>query len=163
MRFLEWLQLNEAGNFRFEHPTKIGDRAVSHIDMRAEDWELQPRPLRHPEEQAWHNAIHLKKIFPAAQFASMPSFYGRTPEGTYIYHRKGDVGIVTLMSSKPKDEAAINLNELPLKRNWWDYAEFVSAGKDFTPGGNVRIKPPHRARATEQTPLDIPTDRLTVT
>jgi len=138
------------GQFRFEHPAELAGGTAHYIDLRVEDWELQSRELRHYEEKKWHDAIHLKKVLPASQFATIPSFYGRVPDGPYVYHRKGDIGILMVSPSKPADKDAINLDELPLKKHWWDYAEVVSAGSEdleFTDAGNVRLKTPGRGRA----------------
>ena len=64
--------------------------------------------------------------------------------------RMSTIGILMVSPSKPADKDAINLDELPLKKHWWDYAEVVSAGSEdleFTDAGNVRLKTPGRGRA----------------
>lgn len=142
MKFQQWLKLNESGNFRFDEPVGIGNDQALYIDMRAEDWEMQSRELRHPESKEWHDALHLKKILPASQFATIPSFYGRTPDGRFIYHRSGDIGKVMLSDNEPNDLSAINLDTLPLKRSWWDYVEIVDPE-------NTRVKKPGRIRPTD--------------
>lgn len=97
------------------------------IDLRAEDWELRSGDTQ------------TKKIVDSLKsFWDRPPFYGEIPgEVNYLYYDGQNFRQI----NTPPDRI-ICLDDLPLKRNWWDYAQ----GLD--PEGN-EIKVPCKRREAE--------------
>lgn len=135
MRFRHFL-FNESPHGTVNPPYETDAGAIYNIDLHAEHWVIKDSHPEAPQAKEAKNKM--------LKFAWLPPFYGRLPDGKYLFNDGKGVFNFSVVEKPPQESSGyLDLDAISaLDGYWWDYA----MGLD---GQNTVVKPPTRTARPE--------------